>query len=93
MVKQNHSWLFLSIFFPYEFLLHPLIEIGWQHPRRVYNVVFHIRLKDDKIWVEQDWTRKGIGHQLTEAGIPAEFIELGYQPPEMRPYVALKTAT
>jgi hypothetical protein len=54
------------------------------------NVVFHVRLKDDKIWIEQDWTREGIGQQLVEAGVPAKFIELGYQPPEMRLYVTLK---
>ncbi|GAB4417526.1 MAG: hypothetical protein Fur0044_13210 [Anaerolineae bacterium] len=64
-----------------------LLEIGWQPPRRIYNVVFHLRLKEGKIWVEQDWTEYGIARELMEAGIPAEAIELGFQPPEMRPYI------
>ncbi len=64
-----------------------LLEIGWQPPRRIYNVVFHLRLKDDKIWIEQDWTERGIARELIQAGISAEVIELGFQPPEMRPYI------
>jgi hypothetical protein len=70
-----------------------LIEIGWEPPRRVYNVILHVRLKDDKIWIEQDWTREGVGSQLVDAGVPATLVELGYQPPEMRPYVAFKMAS
>lgn len=64
-----------------------LVEIGWQHPRRIYNVVFHVRLKEGKIWVEQDWTREGIAHELISAGVPAELIVYGYQSPEIRPYI------
>ena len=69
-----------------------LIEIGWQPPRRVYSVVFHLRLKDDKIWIEQDWTKPGLARELLNAGVPAEAIELGFQPPELRPYSELATS-
>ncbi len=65
-----------------------LMEIGWQPPRRVYHVLFHLRLKEDgKIWVEQDWTETGVARDLLRAGVPAEAIELGFQPPGMRPYI------
>ena len=26
-----------------------LVEIGWQYPRRIYNIVFHVRLKDGRL--------------------------------------------
>ena len=61
-----------------------LLEIGWQYPRRIYNVVFHVRLKQGKIFIEQDWTREGITSQLISTGVPADKIEWRYQPPEMR---------
>jgi hypothetical protein len=66
-----------------------LIEIGWQPPRRIYNVIFHLRIRDDKIWIEQDWTEQGVARELLEAGVPPDRIELGFQPPEIRPYPEL----
>jgi len=64
-----------------------ILEVGWQPPQRIYNIVFHIALKDDKIWIEQDMTEYGVARELIEAGIPSEVIELGFQPPEMRPHI------
>ncbi|MCE7980706.1 MAG: XisI protein [Caldilinea sp. CFX5] len=64
-----------------------LVETGWQYPRRLYNVVFHIRLKDNKIWIEEDWTESGVARELLAAGVSKDTIELGFQPPEMRPYI------
>ena len=64
-----------------------LVEIGWQPPRHIHNVVFHLRLKGDQIWIEQDWTEGGVARELIAAGIPIEAIQLGFQPPEMRPHI------
>lgn len=61
-----------------------LVEIGWQPPRRIYSVVFHVRLKDGKIWIEQDWTERGVARELIEAGVPERMIELGFRPPEIK---------
>ncbi|MBI4772141.1 MAG: XisI protein [Chloroflexi bacterium] len=61
-----------------------LIEIGWQPPRRIYSVLFHIRLSDGKIRVEQDWTERGVAHDLIAAGVPESVIELGFRPPEIK---------
>lgn len=66
-----------------------LVELGWQPPKRIYNVVFHLRIRDGKIWVEQDWTERGVSRDLLAAGVPPEEMELGFQPPEMRPYTEL----
>lgn len=68
-----------------------LVEVGWQSPRRIYNVIFHLHLKDGKIWVEQDWTEEGIANHLLIAGVLPEEIELGFQSPAMRPYIEWPT--
>ena len=66
-----------------------LVELGWQPPQHIHNVIFHLRIKDGLIWVEQDWTEYGVARELLDAGVPADTIELGFQPPEMRPYTEL----
>ena len=66
-----------------------LLEVGWRYPKHVHRAFFHIRIKDDKIWIEEDWTHEGIATELIKAGVPPDMIVLGWQPPEMRPYVDL----
>jgi hypothetical protein len=61
-----------------------LIDMGWQLPRRIYSVVFHVWLKDGKFHVEQDWTEYGVARQLLDAGIPPKDIALDFQPPNVR---------
>jgi hypothetical protein len=68
-----------------------LTEVGWQPPRRVYSVIIHLRLKDNRIWIEQDWTEEGVARRLLRAGIDAADIELGFQSPDVRPYSELAT--
>ena len=48
------------------------------------SVLFHVRLKDGKIWVEQDWTERGVARDLIAAGVPETMMELGFQPPEIK---------
>jgi hypothetical protein len=67
-----------------------LLEIGWQYPHRIYNVVFHLRLKNGQIQVEQDWTREGIATQLVQAGIPPHLLNLQYQPADTRPLAEMQ---
>jgi hypothetical protein len=68
-----------------------VVSVGWRYPRRIYTVFFHLRLKDDgKIWIEQDCTEEGIVTELMNAGVPGTDIEMGYQPPEMRPHLDYK---
>lgn len=64
-----------------------LLDIGWRYPHRIYQVVFHMHLKENKIWIEQDWTREGVASELIAAGVPATSIELGFQSPDMRPFI------
>src|SRR5438477_2986338 len=61
-----------------------LMYVGWDKGRRVERSALHLRIKDDKIWIEADETDRGIADDLLRAGVPREDIVLGFQPPEMR---------
>ena len=69
-----------------------LREIGWTAKGRVRNTVFHVTLRDGKIWIEEDRSEEGLATYLLEHGIPAYDIVLGFQPPRMRPYTEFAVA-
>ncbi len=41
-----------------------LIDLGWDRTGRVHAVVFHLRIQDEKIWVESDGTEEGVTQEL-----------------------------
>jgi len=61
-----------------------LLDTGWDKTGRVHAVVFHIRIIDEKIWIEVDGTEKGIALELIDLGIPKEDIVLGFIRPKHR---------
>ena len=61
-----------------------LMRIGWRGETRVRRPAFYVRLKNDKIWIEEDWTQESIADELMAAGIPNEDIVLAFNPPEVR---------
>ncbi|HAA31595.1 MAG TPA: hypothetical protein DCE56_32705 [Cyanobacteria bacterium UBA8553] len=48
--------------------------------------IIHLRLKDQKIWIEEDWTEDGIAIALLQAGVPHEDIVLAFHPPRLRQF-------
>ena len=56
------------------------LQVGWDKRHRVYGTTLHVRLQNDKIWIEQDWTEDGIATDLLRAGVPREDIVLGFHP-------------
>jgi hypothetical protein len=69
-----------------------LLNVGWSKRRRVRGITLHVRLRDGKIWVEEDLTEDGIATVLVKAGVPKQDIVLGFQPPEMRPLTEFAVA-
>lgn len=61
-----------------------LMRVGWRGETRLRRPVFYVRLKEDKIWIEEDWTQESIANELLPAGIPNEDIVLAFNPPEVR---------
>ncbi|ACK66663.1 XisI protein [Rippkaea orientalis PCC 8801] len=63
-----------------------LVYVGWKGAKRVYGVVLHLDIIDEKIWIQQDGTEVGIANKLVELGVPKKDIVLGFDPPMMRQY-------
>jgi len=61
-----------------------LMRVGWRGETRVRRPLFYLRLRNDKIWIEEDWTKEGIVTELMAAGVPNEDIVLAFNPPELR---------
>lgn len=69
-----------------------LILMGWDRDERIKNTMIHVRLKDGKIWIEEDWTEEGIATELLQKGISKDAIVLAFHPPKVRPYTEFATA-
>lgn len=55
-----------------------LVNVGWDNDRRVYGVVIHIDIKDNKIWLQQNLTDQLVAEDLVALGIPKDHIVLGF---------------
>ncbi len=69
-----------------------LLYVGWDKPRRVHEVILHIRLCNGKVWIERDGTESGVARQLLEAGVPKDDIVLAFHPPEKRRHTEFAVA-
>ncbi len=68
------------------------IQIGWNGDRRISRTVIFARLKQGKIWIEEDWTTEGIVTDLLKSGIPTGDIVLAFHPPQKRSLSEFATA-
>jgi hypothetical protein len=55
-----------------------LMSVGWWNKKRLHDIVFHARIKDDKIWIEWDGTDPGITDELLRRGVPREDVVFGW---------------
>lgn len=63
-----------------------LLKMGWHQDNRIKRNVIHVRLKDQKIWIEEDSTEDGIATDLLQAGVQREDIVLAFHPPHLRQF-------
>ena len=70
-----------------------LINIGWFNEQRIHHCVIHIDIIDGQVWIQANNTDRLIAEELVSAGVPAESIVLGLQPPDVRPYTAYGVPT
>jgi len=59
---------------------------GWTENERVNTTNLYVRLKNDKIYIEEDWTEEGIATDLLREGVPKEDIVLAFHEPSVRQY-------
>jgi hypothetical protein len=71
------------------YLLH---TIGWADRKHVWNTILYVRIRDNKFWIEIDWTEEGIATGLLAAGVPKEDIVLAFHHPSVRPYTEFAAA-
>ncbi|PSB04429.1 XisI protein [Merismopedia glauca] len=66
--------------------------MGWEGKKKVKNIQVHVCIKDQKIWIEEDWTEAGITTDLLRQGVPNSDIVLAFHPPEERKFTEFATA-
>ncbi|NES80098.1 MAG: XisI protein [Moorea sp. SIO2B7] len=67
-------------------------QVGWTSEERIKGNSVHIRLKNDKIYIEEDWTEEGIANELLREGVPKSDIVLAFQDPESRKFTEFAIA-
>ena len=60
--------------------------MGWEGKKKIRNIQVHIRIKNEKIYIEEDWTEEGIANELLGEGVPKEDIVLAFYDPETRKF-------
>ena len=61
-----------------------LAQVGWDSSKRVCDNVFYVRIKNGKIYIEEDWTEEGVVMDFVRAGVPNQDIVLAFNPPFVR---------
>jgi XisI protein len=61
-------------------------QVGWTPEERIKGISVHIRIKNEKIYIEEDWTEEGMANELLRLGVPKQDIVLAFQPPEVRKF-------
>jgi hypothetical protein len=72
--------------------IYQIYEIGWNEHDRVKRPWVHVRLKNGKIWIEEDWTEESLAELFLNAGIPNDDIVLAFNPPDIREYTEFAVA-
>ncbi len=57
-----------------------IVALGWEGDRRVFNLLFHLDIIGDKIWVQEDKMEYSIAEMLVEHGVSKKDIVLAYFP-------------
>ena len=69
-----------------------LYFLGWRNGQRVEKTMLHVRLHNEKIWIETDETEDGFATELVKAGVPHSDIVLAFHPPQLRQYTDFAVA-
>ncbi|HZS87739.1 MAG TPA: XisI protein [Chloroflexota bacterium] len=69
-----------------------LLYLGWEQDRRVFAPIIHLRIHNNKIWIEQDGTEEGVANLLVKAGIPRDDIVLAFHSPRKRQFTDFAVA-
>ncbi len=68
-----------------------VLNIGWHEFNRTFDVVVHISIQNNLIWIQVDNTEPGITDALLEQGIIPEQIVLAFHAPFKRQFTGFAT--
>ena len=60
------------------------MSVDWVNQKRINHTHVYIRIKNEKIYLEEDCTEEGIAVELMREGVPTEDIVLAFYDPETR---------
>lgn len=69
-----------------------LLALGWDKSSRIFNIIFHVDIINDKIWIQEDNTLDGLASLLLEKGLSKQDIVLAYYPDYHRKYTEFAVA-
>ena len=70
-----------------------ILDVGWIDQKPVQDIMVHIDIKNDFVWVQADNTNHGIVDALLEQGVPQNRIVLGFHAPYKRKFTGFATGT
>jgi len=68
-----------------------LINVGWNEYDRIFSCMLHIDLKEDKIWIRQDWT-EGVVDDFLKMGVSKSALVLAFLAPYKRHHASIVAA-
>jgi hypothetical protein len=69
-----------------------VILVGWENRKRVYSPIFHLDIKNEKIWVQQNVSDFDLIQEIMDEGIPQTDIVLAFQSKLLREYSGFAVA-
>jgi len=69
-----------------------LLALGWHNDIYHHDLLIHIQIKKNQIWIQEDNTGTGISKILQEKGIPRNEIIHGFEEPFLREQAKLARA-
>ncbi len=69
-----------------------VLTVGWEGAKRVYYPVFHIDIKNGKLWIQEDASDSDLVSILEQRGVTKSDIVLAFHSPSKRAYTGYATA-
>ncbi|MBE9223843.1 XisI protein [Cyanobacterium stanieri LEGE 03274] len=69
-----------------------LLHLGWDGQKRIYSVLLHLEIREEKIWIQENNTDILVAEILLEKGVKREDIILGLKPAFVREYTGFGVA-
>jgi protein gp37 len=69
-----------------------IVRTGWLKNKQIYNVIFHIDIINEKIWLQRNVSDYDIVEDIEQMGVPKTDIVLAFHSPTMRQHTGYAIA-